>query len=231
MSNDNYGVLLYGPRYIGTTSFSEALSNASFWVAEGNDLTWDMFKAALSAHQAVPEDKTPSHYVIDKIDGIYDKCIEHICEQEEVDDIHDLDSNKWKLVEDEFTKVLMDFSKLPGIKWYITSEKATEVTNSLYTGTLIKPNLNWLTEKIIPQITQQTLYMGVRQFKRELDDEGKETLIRIKASRVFVCSPLSGILSGDNMGLLPARFPAGLSGEEAVSSYMKFMKGPDDGQS
>jgi len=215
--------LLYGPRYIGTTSFIKALPNKSIATTStiGN---WERFKEVIGMWEGLDSEDT-INFVIDKVTDLYDVCIEYICLQQGVDDIHELGSNKWKLVEDEFTEVLYSFYELPGIKWYITGEKVTEMNTSLYTGTLVTPDLNWVLEKIMPHITLQTLYMGVRQFKRELNDEGKEILTRIKASRVFICSPLSGITSGDSMGLLPARFPAGSSGEEAVSSYMKYMKG------
>jgi hypothetical protein len=225
--NTNYGVLLYGPRYIGTTSFAKALPNPYIY----NFDSWkDFYREVLSETETTADNMgmAPLHYVLDNFSKYYEMCIAYICEENSVDNIHELGANKWDLVKEEYKTVMFAFAKLPGVKWYICDEEAKEVNTSLFTGTIISPKLSWLEKDIWPLITDQTLYMGVKTFKREIDDEGKEIRTRIKPRRVFICSPLSGIVSGDNLGLLPKGFPAGESGEEAVSLYTKFMKGPKE---
>lgn len=229
MDENNYGILLYGPRYIGTTSFVRALPDCfvldigSFWRIK----IWENFKSWIEIHTDQP-DATFKNIAIDKVSTLYGLCVEYICEQQNVDNIYELGANKWELVEKEMTSVLYDFARLPGIKWYLAPSQVKELNTSLFTGNLIHPELDWTLNKIMPHITQRTIYMGVEQFKREFDDEGAESLIRIKARRILVCSADSGIVSGDSLGIFPKRVPIAGTAEEAVTKYLKYSKGLKD---
>ena len=222
---ENYGVLLYGGRYLGTTSMVKALPNVLHIDVGpfGTVKEWSDFKDIVTGWD--PESNAPEHIAIDKISSLYDLCVEHICVEQSVVNIHELGANKWSLVEKEMTSVFYDFYKLPGVKWYVAGSKVEELQTSLFTGNLTHPELDWMLKKILPNITHRTLYMGVEQFKRELDADGREILTRIPAQRVLICSPVSGIVSGDSFGVFPKRMPIKDTGEQAVARYLKYEKG------
>lgn len=231
MTEENYGVLLYGPRYIGTTSFVKALPSILYLDIGPFRVIKDWLGFKAFVHQVAKEidEDPPEHIAIDKVSTLYDYCVEYICEQNNVANIYELGNNKWSLVEKEMTAVFYDFAALPGVKWYITSSQIKELNTSLFSGSLIHPELDWMLNKIMPHITERTIYMGTEQFKREIDEDGKEVLVRIKARRVLICSADSGIVSGDSLGIFPKRVPIAGTAEETVDKYLKYSKGNPNG--
>jgi len=230
---NNYGILLYGPRYIGTTSFVKALPKSIVYSvnsvsdADYNINSWREFKEIIEVAEA-DEKLVFEHTVIDKVTDLYGMCIDYICDQKGVTDFQELGANRSSLVAREYKEVMYKFNDLPGIKWYICPEQSKKTETSLYIGTLIFPKWDWLFEQCAPQLTKQTIYMGIQQFRRELDDSGSEYLVRIPARTVFMASPHSGILSGDSFGILPKRWAAPKTPEESAQLYFQLMKGRQD---
>ena len=217
------GTIIYGPRYIGKTSFIEQVCDyiwdSGIYVHSGG---WKQFKRDCETEEA---NLTVG---IDGIGDMFALCVEYICEQENEEHPSTSGNRKpllWEKIKGEMRDVLFTLSDKVDHLYFTADMETKNLDSSLYKGTMMYPKLDWVLEDIMPHITQQTIAMvpTYKSVKRVSKATGEITYVR-KEKRVMICSARPDIYAGDSTGLLPKEFDAGESGEEAFNTYNSYMK-------
>ena len=214
------GVVIYGPRYCGKTSFvgaSDALEVYAY-----PDVDWGVFKKLAFAVAA------GDPVVVENVHFLTESCTKYICDKENEEHPQLAGNRKsiiYQKIKEEMRDVLFSLaSKVNHI--YFTADMDTKhLDSSLYKGTFMYPKFDWVLEDIMPHITQQTICMTptYKTVKRTSKLTGETELIR-KEKRIMICSARPDIYAGDSTEKLPNEFDAGTSGTEAYENYMKYMK-------
>ena len=208
------GTVLYGHRYAGMEEFiSQIPDNFIIRVNPGNnrDATnsvccWEDFSELVTElHQSRKQTGDFSSYTISYLDGLYEMCVDYICQREDEEHPSVSKSKKlilWRMIREEMEAVLYQFNNLEGHKFYLSKVVMTEIENSFIKGTAMFPFTedNWVLREIMPQITEQTLYFGIKKVKL-IHPETKKT--KTKDKGIILSSLRSDIFAGDLTGKLP----------------------------
>lgn len=144
--------LVYGPQYSGRAALAEFCS-AHYDVGPATRIEeWDDIKEEVK-HLGL-ESLEPS-LRINRINDLYDMCVVYICEQEGID--YPSKTLIWNKVRDEFAGVLFDLSAKVDQLWLICDQQRVEIDYSFYKGTLVEPKMDWVMEKILPQLVDRTI--------------------------------------------------------------------------
>ena len=211
------GTVIYGPRYVGKTSFLKAVPDA-YHISTSD---WEEF-------QSIGDDtKLCDAITVDNIHRLLESCTSYVCEQENEEHPQLAGNRKsiiYKKIKEEMKEVLFALAdKCESIFFTVAMDKA-QLNSSLYQGTYFYPKFDWVLEDIMPHITDQTIAMmpTYKSVKRKNKNTGDVDYVR-KEKRIMICSPRADVYAGDSTGNLPNEFDAGNSGAEAFAIYSKYM--------
>lgn len=223
---DDVIAVLYGSEYMGMKEFvGEIDGNHSLFLATST-CVWEDFldhiKTLKKTMKGMKGDNVDyGTHVIDKVNHLYTACVEHICEEEEVEDPSMAGTKKpliWKKVKQAMTEALYDFAALPGDKIFIADEKMIELNSTLFEGTFFCPKFEWVLTDIMPDIVTQTLYFTT-VYKTKKNNKGKK--IR-REEQIIICQPRPDVFAGDHEDRLP-RHLKGKNVKEMYKNYERFM--------
>jgi len=213
----NTNCVIYGPEYVGKRNFVTNLGkdknhNYYFSTKQVREKMWEAFKKWV---KGLPRDEPGSLFVIDKINKLYESCVDFICD-EEGEEHPTMAGTKnamlWRLIKTEMEEQLYKFSELPGQKFYIADVAVKHIDLAIYKGSQVTPDYPWVLEQIMPDIIDQTLFMTP---KYVTNPEGKRKVV----TRIM-CSPRPDIYAGDNTGKLSSQ----------IKNYKQYEKEMKDGE-
>ena len=200
---EKYTTLIYGAPKVGKSTLASQFEKPLFLATEAglNALetynveidSWDKFLQVCAELTAGKHDfKT---IVIDTIDNLFTMCSNYICEKNKIQHESELDDGKgWKLVKDEFTRVMIKLSLQPFGLVIISHAVAEDIKTRTGTISRWQPTMpKQAREKIMPMC--DFIFFAII----ENTAEGQQ--------RVILTKPTENWDAGDRTGKLPERIP------------------------
>jgi len=167
------------------------------------------FAAHLAEEQpeCIPGTEVPLHtLVIDTIDRAFNMCVEHICTINGITSPADLEWGKgWKLVGDEWTRVITKMASWPYGLMMTSHDKQTKIKSQATEIDLIQPSIATTGRRVVQALCDIILYCYTSEVA-EVNDNNELTG-RVTEQRVMRCQPKNNIIAGDRSGYLPVEMP------------------------
>jgi hypothetical protein len=204
ISLDRMTTLVYGQPKIGKSTLCSEFPGAIFLATEPGLNALSTYQVDVTSWKvlldAAVELASGKHQfetiIIDTIDNAYKMCSDYICEQNKIKHESDLGFGKgWKMVENEFHRVLTKLAKLPYGLVMVSHSKIVEVENNVAKYNKIVPSLPDKARAIALGLADLILYADI-EYSKLPDGERLE-------SRVLRTKPTKFFEAGDRTGMLP----------------------------
>jgi hypothetical protein len=144
--------------------------------------------------------------VIDVVDLAYEMCFQHVCEISGMAYPTDLEYGRgWKLVRNEWQRVVTRMSKWPQSLLFISHSKTETIESQAVKRDRVIPSITGQGSKDVLALCDLVLYCYMGEHA-ELDADGKLTG-EITEQRLIRCKPQNSVVAGDRTGRLPAEIP------------------------
>lgn len=186
--------VLYGPPYVGKEKLAKDLGYT----------VWDMKDVAnwIDTDTLV----VPTKLVIVDYQLFYGMMTDRVCDEQGCEHPSDMGVGKagvWRKITEEMQETLYTLSQACDSLYLLTDVKKETISHSLYTGDVMMPNLDWISEKLLPNIIDRTLAL-LPIYKTTKTDDGKTLR---KESKIMICSLRPDVYAGDKTGELPRQIP------------------------
>lgn len=161
-------------------------------------------------------DVTLRTIVVDVVDLAYEMCFQHVCEISGMAYPTDLEYGRgWKLVRNEWQRVITRMSKFPYSLVFISHSKVETIESQAVKRDRIIPSMTGQGSKDVLALCDLVLYCYMGEYAAK-DEEGKVTG-EIESQRMIICQGQNSVVAGDRSGKLPPEIP--MSYEELVKYY------------